>query len=114
LLARPWAASPAHRQLSSPLTRQSVRAPYLIFGFDVDPAVPNADAIIQDVQANFPPLMGIAPLGVANMFVVDVPPSQMLARHALVSQYFAQKDQAHLGVLRWIVQLCRSREVSIG
>jgi hypothetical protein len=90
-----------------------MNAPYLIVGFDVDPADPNAATVIADVQNSFP-LTGILPLGVENVFAVEVPLSQMNARFQQVRAYLAQQDQAHGGALRWVVQLCHSSEISVG
>jgi hypothetical protein len=87
--------------------------PYLIVGFDVDPADPNGPTVIEDVQHDFP-LTGILPLGVENVFALEVPLSQMNARFQQVRAYLAQKDQDHGGVLRWVVQLCHSSEISVG
>lgn len=88
-------------------------APYLIVGFDVDAANPNAAKIIADVQASFP-LVPVLPLGVENFWAVEVPPSQMNARFERVVKYLSQKDQQHADALRWVVQLCLSSDVAGG
>lgn len=87
--------------------------PYLIFGFDVDPASPNAAAIVQDVEAGFP-IHGIGSLGVDDTYFVEVPSSQAPARYREVAKYLDDKDQAWNGELRWFVQLCRSAELASG
>ncbi|MDQ6827260.1 MAG: hypothetical protein M3081_00155 [Gemmatimonadota bacterium] len=95
----------------------SLTAPYLLFGFDVDPANPNCSAIIADVEKDFPSsVSAVAPtsLGVANVFAVEVPPSQMNARFQKLSAYLRGKNVTHTGAIRWFVQLCHTNELSIG
>lgn len=92
----------------------TLRPPYLLFGFDVDPRERGAAGIIADVERDFPITKGILPFGVANLYAVEVPPSQMTAKLRQVGAYLAQKDRSHQGMLRWVVQLCRSSEVSGG
>jgi hypothetical protein len=88
--------------------------PYLLFGFDVDPSDPSAADIIRDVEHDFPLTAGIVSLGVEHLFLVEVQPSQMTAKLRQVNSYLVQKDEAHAGVLRWMVQLCRSSEIGSG
>lgn len=91
-----------------------LRPPYLLFAFDVDPADPNAERIIDEVQRDFPITTQFTSLGVENLYVAEVPQSQMTARLREVGFYLAQKDQLFGGVLRWMVQLCRSSEIGSG
>lgn len=92
-----------------------MNAPYILFAFDIAPGTPNAAAILQDLEANFPQAATpFTSLGVENVFVHEVKLSQALPRLILLSTYFRQKDAAHGGVVRWVVQLCRSQEASLG
>ena len=91
----------------------SLKAPYLLVCFDVDPANPAAPTIMQDVQQGFP-LMDILPLGVANVFAVEVPESKLVAKFREVATYCRTTDAAHGNALRWVVQLCRANELSEG
>ena len=90
------------------------KAPYLIVGFDVDPSDPNCNAIMQDVEGNFPLVGTMLPLAVANLHAIPVPPSQMTTRQDELVNYFMLKDQQHNGALRFVVQLCRAAEIGIG
>lgn len=91
-----------------------LKPPYLLLGFDVDPADPNAGAIIDDVGENLPVEAPLTALGIANMFLVEVPKSKALAVLSTVGAYLRQKDQEHANALRWVVQLCRADEISNG
>ena len=88
-------------------------APYLLFGFDVDPADPNAPLIIQQVHNGFPPLMGIGSLGVENVFLAEVPASQAANAFHVVAHYLFQQGQA-IPELRWFVQLCGTPDIAMG
>ena len=88
-------------------------APYLIFGFDVDPTHPNPAAVLDDVERNFPPLRPV-PLGLPNLYAVEVPQSRMIARFKALARYLDDKDRQHGRALRWTVQLCRSPELAGG
>jgi hypothetical protein len=87
-------------------------APYLVFGFDVDSKNPKAEAIIKDVEDNFPLHEGIGPLGVQQTFIVEVPPGKALAVFRDVAKYLSDKDTNCSGDLRWFVQFCRSSELA--
>ena len=88
--------------------------PYIIFGFDVDPGDPNAAQIMADLEATFPPLPGMASLGVANTYLVEVGQGEEDQRLRALIKYFRGKDTEHGGALRWAAQLCRSAEFGNG
>src|SRR5204863_9341745 len=81
-------------------------APYIIFGFDADPADPASAGIIATAHAAVPPLSWIGSLGVENVFLVELSPSQ--ANHALgeIAHALWSVDQVSHGALRWFVQVC--------
>ncbi|MEX2179496.1 MAG: hypothetical protein WD801_12350 [Gemmatimonadaceae bacterium] len=89
------------------------RAPYLLIGFDVDPANPNGPSIVADVERDFP-YGPVTSVGVENMYILEVPPSLMIDRFRRVTTYLTGKDAVHQNAVRWVVQLCRSSEVSVG
>jgi hypothetical protein len=91
-----------------------LKAPYLIVGFDVDPANPARDSIMSDVELGFPLIGTLLPLGVDNMHAIEVPPSAMTARLRTVIHYLAAKDRQHGGAVRWVAQLCRAPEIGVG
>jgi hypothetical protein len=90
------------------------KAPYLIVGFDIDPTDPNCDAIMKDVEDNFPVIGQMIPLAVQNVFAIPVPASQKAARQDQLIQYFLAKDLEHNGTVRFVVQLCHAAEIGIG
>lgn len=85
-------------------------APYLLFGFDVDPGDPNAAAILRDVEGGFPISNGVGPTGVANTYLVELPASQAQGTYRRVANYLYDFDLAVGGKLNWFVQLCRTPE----
>lgn len=90
------------------------KPPYLLFAFDVAADEPNAQQIMEEVQKDFPITTPFTSLGVENLYVAEVPQSQMTAKLREVNSYLDQKDQRFGKVLRWMVQLCRSSEIGSG
>jgi hypothetical protein len=88
-------------------------APYLIFGFDVDPSDPAATPIIKQVHDAFPLVPGIGSLGVENVYLVEVAPSQAFAAYHTVAHYLWQQGQA-VPALRWFAQLCGNADIAMG
>jgi hypothetical protein len=89
------------------------KPPYLLFGFDVDPADPNGPAIIAAVHAGFPPLPGISSLGVENVFLVEVAPSKAAQIFHLVANFLFTEGNS-TPALRWFVQLCGTADFAAG
>ena len=90
------------------------KPPYLLFAFDVAADEPNARQIMEEVQKDFPITTPFTSLGVENLYVAEVPQSQMTARLREVNAYLDQMDRRFGKVLRWMVQLCRSSEIGSG
>lgn len=90
------------------------KAPYVIFGFDVDPADPNGAAIIQRVQAALPPMPGLGSVGVENVFFVEAAPSQAYKCYEDIARVLWAEDKANGGALRWFVQLCGTADFAGG
>ena len=90
------------------------KPPYLLFAFDVAADEPNAQQIMEEVQKDFPITTPFTSLGVENLYVAEVPQSQMTAKLREVNSYLDQKDRRCGKVLRWMVQLCRSSEIGSG
>lgn len=88
--------------------------PYLLFGFDVTPDTPDADAIMRDVESRFPITSGIGSAGVANTFLVELPESRAPRIFRDVAIFLSDCDQASGDRLRWFVQLCRNPELAEG
>jgi hypothetical protein len=93
---------------------QMPNAPYLLIGFDVDRADPNAAAIIADVENNFPDIGIPLPAGVANTYIIEVGAAVAIGRLRTIVNYLRQRDAAHSGALRWFAQLCRSADLGVG
>ena len=85
--------------------------PYLIVGFDVDDVDPNADQIFADVLGGFP-VGRYLPLGVENVHILEVSPSQLILKHNQIADYLRAKEALHGVSLRWFVQSCRQSELS--
>ncbi len=89
-------------------------SPYIIFGFDVDPADPNCDAISAIAHSSIPPITGIGSLGVAGVFLVEIPPSQAEKVFGQIARALWNVDQENGRVLRWFVQLCGTADFAGG
>ena len=89
-------------------------APYIVFGFDVDAADPNCNAIIANAQSNLPPVTGIGSLGVASVFLVEIPPSQAQEVFRQIARALWRVDKDSGQVLRWFVQLCGTADFAGG
>jgi hypothetical protein len=89
------------------------KAPYLLFGFDVDPDDPNADQIMTQVESGFPAL-DIGSLGVENAHYAEVKPSQADATYALVAGYLYTQGNQIGPTFRWFVQLCDTEDLVMG
>jgi hypothetical protein len=89
-------------------------APYIVFGFDVDRADPNCDAIIASAQSTLPPIVGIGSLGVASVFLVEVPPSHADEAFEQIAHALWTVDQDNGRSLRWFVQLCGTADFAGG
>lgn len=90
------------------------RAPYLLVSFDVDEGSPDAVKIMADVLAGFPNNARPVAMSVEHLYSIEVPSSSARTRFNEVGMYLALQDRNHNEVLRWVVQLCRIDEITIG
>ena len=81
-------------------------APYIIVGFFVNPAVPDAGGIIADVQQQLAAIAAGAQLGVPGTIVLRATTANMQGLLGEVANLMVNINQAHGGVVRWFAQLC--------
>jgi hypothetical protein len=89
------------------------RAPYLIVAMDLagDRADhPDLVAAFADLPLTSVPL----PLGVECVFAYELAPARFAKQFEAVQQYLRARDVALHGRLRWAVQLCERRALSVG
>lgn len=91
-----------------------LKAPYLIVAFAVAPGTPNADALLQQVEDTIPWSPPPLPLGVENVYAMEVTTANMFKRWDELTNFLDQTDQQNGGVLRWFVQLCQTPDISGG
>jgi hypothetical protein len=88
-----------------------LKAPYLIVGFDVHPQHPQPADVMRRAREALPAFPQVGPLGVENVFYVQVAPSKIDAAYRDVARALFKADQASGGGLRWFVQLCGASDL---
>jgi hypothetical protein len=83
-----------------------VPAPYVIIGYFVPDNVPDATAILADINTELGAMAALAPLSVPGVFAMRATVANMQKRLDDITNLMVNVNGAHGGVVRWFAQLC--------